>query len=367
MKKAVKKRKLKTIGAVAVAKAVRQIKKEMAKSKPKRKASNSNSARVPAVARVSTALATPRLVRLPMKFSKQELSLIHDTVAPGTTPTEFQFYMYQARMRKLNPLLGQIYCVMRKTWNADKNQYDRNMTVQVGIDGYRLIAQRTGEYCGQAGPFWIGKDEVKDGKVIKKAEWSDVWNEDTVPVAAKVGVWRTGFADPVWGVAKYSEYVQRSNKSGQPTKMWKTMPTGQLAKCAEALALRKAFPEALSGIYTNDETAFMDRDEKLVSDIDDKIKIGKERAIYILAAKVETLDQKGIFTKEGIKLRMKERYGSDSAKDLTAEQLDEIAAILKMKATELAKKKQLASGRNTQRSQTNDEPANTASQAEQTS
>jgi hypothetical protein len=67
-------------------------------------------------------------------------------------------------------------------------------------------------------------------------------------------VFRTGFAAPTYAVATYAEYAQ-TMKDGSPTSMWRKMPARMLLKCAEALALRKAFPAELSGVYTDDEMA----------------------------------------------------------------------------------------------------------------
>lgn len=165
------------------------------------------------------------------------------------TPEEVKYFLSVALGRGLNPLANQIHAVPRK--KKENNQYVTVLEIQTGIDGFRLIAERSEHYAGQVGPFWCGHDGV----------WKDVWLDSKPPRAAKVGVLKNTFKEPLYAIALWDSYVQ-TTYSGEINSMWKKMGSGQLAKCAEALALRKAFPEQIGGIYTNDELGQSDKDRE---------------------------------------------------------------------------------------------------------
>lgn len=154
------------------------------------------------------------------KYSDEERDLIRRTfcVSPkGQTATDDEIALFISTCERtgLDPFARQIYAVFR----YDKDKRREVMSIQVAIDGFRLIAERSGQYAGQIGPEWCGPDGV----------WRDIWIGPGYPFAARVGVLKAGFQQPLTAVAKWSSYVQQYN--GQPSRMWANMPDVMIAKC----------------------------------------------------------------------------------------------------------------------------------------
>ena len=175
---------------------------------------------------------TPSAI-MKIEFNEEQVKLIKDTVAPDATDTELQLFLYQAKRTGLDPLARQLYFLKRNVKVG--NEWKKKVSIQTSIDGFRVIAERNGSYAGQSEP-----------------EFEEA---GATPKLCKVRVYRFGPNGERYeasvGVAYWNEYVPQSGQDF----MWRKMPHTMIAKVAEALALRKAFPQDLSGIYTEEEMA----------------------------------------------------------------------------------------------------------------
>lgn len=155
-------------------------------------------------------------------LNQQQLELIRATVAKGASNDELKLFLIIANRAGLDPFTKQIHFVKR----------GQRATIQTGIDGYRAIAERSGSLAGIDDPIYDTETEDHPGKA-------------TVTIHRMVNGMRVPFS----ASARWNEYVP---PAGQDF-MWKKMPYFMLGKVAEALALRKAFPNDLSGLYIHEE------------------------------------------------------------------------------------------------------------------
>jgi phage recombination protein Bet len=157
---------------------------------------------------------------------------IHD--APNA---DLAVFFHYCKAHRLDPFSRQVTMIKRRDRGTDK------WTIQTEIDGYRLISKRAANRDGQKISYmptiWVDAD-------LNEYEY---WVADAPPAMARVTVLVDGA--PFHGYAAFREFVQL--KDGKPTSMWLKMPANQLAKCAEAQALRKAFPSDLEGTQITEE------------------------------------------------------------------------------------------------------------------
>jgi phage recombination protein Bet len=217
-------------------------------------------------------LQTPAPIRA-RDYDKGQLALIRRTVAADTTPDEFDMFVEIAKRAGLDPFRRQLYCIVYNKDDAKK----RKVSFITGIDGFRAVAARNGDYRpddeepqfmvddslkGPSNPAGLVKATVKTFK-RHAGEWHPVvgvayWSEFAAMKEDAEGGYDWVDTGEFWddtGKPKKKK-VPRGQTTMMPSGKWATMPHVMLAKCAEAQALRKGWPEDLSGIYSPEE---MDR------------------------------------------------------------------------------------------------------------
>ena len=234
-------------------------------------------------------------------WTQEQVALIRTQLFPALTDDEFRLLEQTCRRTGIDVFSRQVFAVHRK----EKKTGIYKMSIQFSIDGYRSLADRTGQYMGSKG-FWCGKDGV----------WKDVWL-DGLPSAAKVVVYKGSSTIGFEGVARFEAYAQK-DYGGNLQPMWKKMPDVMIAKCAEALALRKAFPSQLSGFYTEDEMAQADQ-----PDFDKKEEPTLNTLCHQLAAKLGS--------KEPVYQAIQDATGHPTGKPGDLDESQQISAIAKIK------------------------------------
>lgn len=174
------------------------------------------------------------------KLTRPQVELIKRTVARGATDDELRLFIQVCKGAQLNPFLRQVHLVKR--WDSKEGR--EVGAIQVGIDGFRAVAESSGQYAGNDDPIYSEEKEVEytRDKVIKKM---------TAPTKATVTVYKLmeGQRMAFTATARWDEYYPGPKIGFQ----WHIRPYMMLGKCAEALALRKAFPKLLSGMYAAEE------------------------------------------------------------------------------------------------------------------
>lgn len=175
-----------------------------------------------------------------INITPEQVDLVKSVVFKGATDEELKLFFFECRRRGVHPLDRLIHPVVRK----DKDG-TRRVSFQTSIDLFRSEAEGTGEYRGQK--------DVEYGNMV---EWDKI--DKKVPEWAKATIKRydehTNEIIEVSAQAYWEEYYPGESLGFQ----WRKMPRLMLGKCAEALALRKAFPRKLAGLYTFEEMQLTD-------------------------------------------------------------------------------------------------------------
>jgi len=173
-------------------------------------------------------------------FTPKQIDILKNSICKGVSNEEFEVFLMACQKTQLDPFMRQIYEVKSKQKKAD-GTWGETMTIQTGIDGYRLIAERTERYAPGPEPTYVYD---KNGQLISSTSY--------IKKQTKDGTWHTVSASAY--LDEYCQtFIDKQTGEKKPTGMWVNMQRTMLAKCAEAQALRKAFPAEMSGIYTKEE------------------------------------------------------------------------------------------------------------------
>ena len=168
-------------------------------------------------------------------WEPRQLAALRQLGVDGASNDDLGVFLYRCQVTGLDPFTGQISMVKR----------GGRWVIQTGIDGYRVIAQRAAKAEGVTLSYGPTKWFDRAGGT------HEIWLGDEAPAGASVVVYKNG--QPFGGVARFKSFAPM--KDGKPMAQWAVMPDHMIAKCAEAQALRRAFPNDLEAIVTSDEAA----------------------------------------------------------------------------------------------------------------
>ena len=238
-------------------------------------------------------------------MTPEQVELIKTTIAPGASDDELALFIMQVNRTGLDPFAKQIYSIARRVKEGDK--WVEKRQTQVSIDGARLIAQRTGRY--RPGRIeWRGQE----------GGWQDAWLAPEHPAAARASVFIDGVETPPVACA-YEEFVQR-NSGGSPNRQWAQQPAHMLGKCAEMLALRRGFPQELSGLYIDEEPGLAAPKEVVTVLEEPKASKAQVQAVNEALDKLVLND----VSRDALDERLLNRYGTADTEQLTPAQADEL-------------------------------------------
>lgn len=199
-----------------------------------------------------------------LKFTEAERTAIRAEICKGATDSQFELFISEAEARELRPGPHLIFQL------RNAKEYDTTLGASIfvkkaywitTIAALRLIAQRTGQYLGQGAEEYVYLDAGGSPTLKSDIPLPSLINKQIPqePWVARAKVYRRGFTEPMIGMARFEAYAAtvKRNDNGKTeyvlTDVWSKRGPEQLFKCAEALALRKAFPEELGSLYIAEE------------------------------------------------------------------------------------------------------------------
>jgi phage recombination protein Bet len=221
--------------------------------------------------------------------TSDQMALIKSTIAQGATDTELQLFFYDCKRQGVHPLDRLIHFTKR----------GGKYTPITSIDFMRQRAAQTGECAGIDDALYTGEPKTADFCA-------------SVTVYRLVQGQRSAFA----ASARWLEYKPEANDF-----MWRKMPFVMLGKCAEALALRKGFPQQLAGLYTTEELdQARDREQGDSPSLPSPISEAQRKRLFAIATKAGWKD------KAEMRQELVQQFGVHETAAITLDQYEEICA-----------------------------------------
>ena len=200
-------------------------------------------------------------------FTPEQETLIREHLLKDAPELEIQRFLITCHRTGLDPFTRQIYghIQRKKVKRGNEEIWVPSVVIMTSIDGFRAIAERSGEYRGQTAPEWYyvddeGKSDWHNVCIVKRDQRH---NPIGLPSACRVGILRQGFEQPCYGVANFDSFAKwiKGDDGYYLDTFWRKMPEHMIAKIAEAQGHRKAFPLLAHGIYIEEEVRDDDEPE----------------------------------------------------------------------------------------------------------
>lgn len=191
------------------------------------------------------------VINAEIQIDENTMMVLKDSLYPGAKDNSIKMVVSYCKARRIDPMLKPVHIVPMnvktgKKDSAGKDIYEWRDTILPGIGLYRIDASRSGQYAGMSEPEFGQDITEKVGSVtLTYPKWCKVTARKLLPN----GNIAEFTAKELWK----ENYATKGRNDSTPNAMWEKRSYGQLAKCAEAQALRKAFPDIVGQEYTKEE------------------------------------------------------------------------------------------------------------------
>lgn len=179
-----------------------------------------------------------------LDFTNAEIiSTLKATVAYGLNDAEFALFAEHCKATRLNPFKKEVWAIKGKGYTNNRGEFvEGKLQIMTGINGFFTIANGNNQYDG-----------IESGLIDPNGDYKTQAYPKNDFIGAWAKVYRKDRRVPVEAVAMLAEYDKSRDSHYPAGGIWRTMKRVMITKCAESVALRKALPQELNGLYTQEE------------------------------------------------------------------------------------------------------------------